>query len=84
MFNLRNIFELVIDDFNNGPSSQHNFVGKHHQSIFHVLSDPSNQFQALLKKFFKQGLRNVTFVTKHFNEKTFAQGWHRSPIIDIA
>jgi len=48
MFNLRVIFELVNDAFDNGPLAQQVRIHKGQQPVFHVASQHSDQLQVEL------------------------------------
>ena len=67
MFNLRNIFELIVDGFNDRPFSQQNFIDERHQSIFHVGFQPGHQLNASLIQAGKQGLGDIAAVAKEFS-----------------
>ena len=48
MFNLRNVFQLVIDRFDDGSLTKQEFIGQRHEMIFHVLTDASAQLSWFL------------------------------------
>ena len=44
MFNLRDVFELVNDGFDNGAFAQQDFIHQGHGHILHVGTDTGHQF----------------------------------------
>lgn len=56
MLNLTNVFELVIDRFNDGSFTQQNLIHKLDKAILHILAPSSNHLQALGIKLLKQRL----------------------------
>ncbi len=49
MGNLGDIFQLVVDGFNQGSFASQQLVSQGHQTIFHVFADGSDQLQLLFK-----------------------------------
>lgn len=73
VFDLRNVFELIVDCFNQRPLSEHQFVPQGNQPWLHVLAKGGDQLQALVPQLRKQGLRNVSLVAEKFSENPFGQ-----------
>ena len=64
VFDLGDVFQLVIDRFNQGTLSQQQLVLQSHQPILHVLFDGGNQLQVLIHQLLPQGFGNVSLVPK--------------------
>ena len=63
MFNLRDVFELIYDTFNDGPFPQKELVDQRQQAVFHVLPQFGDELNAKrVKELFKQRLRNVAAI----------------------
>ena len=56
MLNLTDVFELVIDGFDDGSFAQQNLVKQLNEGVFHILSALGNQLKTLLKEGLKQRL----------------------------
>ena len=46
MLDLHDVFQLIVDDFNNRPFAQQQLVGQRHQFVMHVLAELGDQLQA--------------------------------------
>ena len=55
MFNLRDVFELVIDGLDNEALAQEEFVGQDDELVFHVGAQIGNQLEPLLEQGLEQG-----------------------------
>ena len=64
MLDLRNIFQLVIDGFDDIPFSEQDLVNQREQFIFHIFSDGSDELYPLLEKAFEERLRNIASIAK--------------------
>ena len=84
MFDLGNVFQLIVDRFDQRTLSQQDFVHQRHQRVFHVASQGRDEVNASLPKGVKQVGRNVTFVAKKFSEHFACQMRHRLVIIGVA
>lgn len=63
VFNLRDIFQLVIDRFYKGPFAQHDFVRDRHQRVPHVALDLSNKLYPIHKQELKELFADISLVT---------------------
>ena len=68
MFYLADIFQLIVNGFNDRPFSEHYPVPDRHQTVLHVPFQSSYQVYPLNKQLFKELLRDITFVGKDFPE----------------
>lgn len=73
MFNPFLVLELVIDGFNDAPSSKHDFIHEWHQLIFHVFLDAGDQLRALLPQSSKQIFGNVAPVAKQLAKHSLSK-----------
>jgi hypothetical protein len=63
MLNLRDVFELIHDAFNDGTFPQKQLVHQGYQAIFHVLSQFSDELDTEgIQKLLEQCLRNVATI----------------------
>jgi hypothetical protein len=80
MFNLADVFQFIVNCFNNRAFPEKYFIPDAHQAIFHIAFDTGNQVQSILKKQFAQGCRNIAFVTIELAEQFFTQGLNDRPL----
>ena len=85
MLNLRNVFQLVDDAFDNGALAEHQPVIQRHQPLFHVALKLGHQlntggFEQLLC----QLLRDIALVRKDFTEQLLQQLGDWGPVIGVA
>ena len=64
MDRLCRILEHVIDAFDDKTLTQHDFIPKWHQSVFHVHFDSCNKMYAIFKMVLKKSWRDVPPVSK--------------------
>jgi hypothetical protein len=50
MFNFADIFQFVVNCFNNRSFPEKYFISHCHQAVFHIVFDTGNQVQTILKK----------------------------------
>ena len=67
VFDLRNVFELIVDRFNQRSLPEHQFVPQRYQPWLHVLTNGGDQLQALVPQLRKQGLGDVSLVAEKFS-----------------
>lgn len=80
MFDLGDVLELINDGLDDGAFPQQKFVQNRPELVLHVGSDASDELKIdMAEKFFKEWLRNITFVANEFAEKVM--NWHS--VIDI-
>jgi len=84
MFNLGNVFQLVVDRLDNRSSPQQQFVGKGHKVIFHVLTQGGNKFDAFRPQLVEEGLRDVPFVPEELTEKLAGECRDGLSVIHVA
>ena len=66
MLDLADVFQFIINCFNQRPFAQQYFVIDIHERVFHIVSDFSNQMNSINKEHFKQTFGNIAFITKEF------------------
>jgi hypothetical protein len=50
VLNLRDILELIMNSLNDGSFPHHQLVEQWHESVLHVLPDPGNQLDSVIKQ----------------------------------
>jgi hypothetical protein len=55
MLNLGNVFELVVDGFNEVAFTQEKLILEFHQAVFHVFTDAGNEFKGSFKALLNRG-----------------------------
>lgn len=83
MFDLRDIFQLVIDRFDHGASPQEEFIHQGHQLIFHVFLELGDQWQILLEQQIKECLGNIPFIAKELAPDASCHFRDRFPVIHV-
>lgn len=69
MFDLANIFELVIDRFNDRSLTYQPFINQAHQRILHILAQSRDQLESqITEQLLKQWLGEIAFVADEFAE----------------
>ena len=61
---LGDVFELIVDRFDQRTFAKEDFIQQGHQLVVHVLANLSDQLQALLPELAKQFGGNVTLVAE--------------------
>src|SRR5215469_2363542 len=84
MLNLRNVFKLVNDRFNDGAFAHQKFIRQMHQTILHVFAQASDEMQPMLKEQFAQRSRDVAAIADEFTSQMVHHLRDRSPVINIA
>jgi len=82
--NLRNIFELVIDGFNQRAFTNQHSLKQGHQPVFHILTSGGNQFEVLFEKVFKEFLGNIAFIAHQLTPQLTSQSWNGLSVINLA
>ena len=85
MFNLADVFELIIDGLNDGSLAQEEFVRQVEQAIAHALAKFGDELKPLGdQQLLSQRLGEIAFVPKEFAEESFGEFGNGMPIINIA
>ena len=84
MFDLGNVFQLVVHRFNQGTLSQQDFVHQRHEAVFHVPTQGCNELNAMLPQRMEQTGRNVTLVAEELSGQSASQGWDRLSVVNIS
>ena len=71
MLDLRNILELVDNGLDNDPFAHQQFIGKVHETIFHVFAQSGDEMETLFKEQLREGNGNVTAVPKELAAQLF-------------
>ena len=66
MLNLRNVFELIINGFNDAAFSQQNLIEQGDDFGFHVFLELGDQFNVVHGQKFSELLGDVNFVAEQF------------------
>jgi hypothetical protein len=78
MFNFADIFQFVVNCFNNRAFVEKYFIPHSHQTVFHIVFNAGNQMQSILERQFAQGSRNIPFVVDHQMEFEAIEPPHRA------
>ena len=81
VFNLADVLKLIIDRFNNGALTQHQFIEERHQLVLHVLFQLRDEFDTLFKQIVKELLRDVSFIAAELAKEAFCQVPYRFTIV---
>lgn len=84
VFNLRDVLQLVVDRFDDGPVAQQPLVRQRDQPVFHVLLEWGKQLYSLEEKCLKEPLGQIAFVAQQFAEQPTRQVGKRLAIIHVA
>ena len=85
MLNLRDIFELIDDAFNDGPFAQKQFIHPREQAVFHVFLEFGDELDTeRLQELFKEWLRDIAAVCDQLPKQAFAECGNWFAIIHIA
>jgi len=85
MLNLRDIFELINDAFEDGTFAQEQFVHQREQAVFHVFLEFGDELNAeRLQELFKEWLRDIPAICDQLSKQAFAKRWNWFAIMHIA
>jgi hypothetical protein len=85
MLNLRDIFELIYDAFDDGPFAQEQFVDPREQAVFHVFLEFGDKLDTQrLEELFKEWLRDIPAICDQLTKQAFAKRRDWFAIIHIA
>ena len=83
VFNLRDVFQLVVDCFYQGSLPKQNLIDKRHQNVFHVASKVRYQLHAAIPELLKEFGGDVTLVAEKLSVQIAANsetGWRSSTL----
>lgn len=72
MLNLRLIFQLVIDGFDDIAFTQQQFISHEHEAVL-LGTNAGNQVQSMLQESLEQGLREIAHTTEELAKQIFDQ-----------
>lgn len=86
MFNLGNVFQLVIDSLDYGPFTKQDSVIHRPDTAFHIVFQFGNQLYSVNEQFVEQVFADISFVADKFSIDEFDECFHfqRLAVIDIA
>jgi hypothetical protein len=84
VFNLGNVFQLIVDGFDQHPFAQEQFVVEPDQAWFHIPLDRGEQFYATLHQPRKPLFGQIAFITDQFAKEALSQLWNWAAIIHVA
>ena len=84
VLNLLDVFELIVDAFDDRALAQSQLIHQWHEFIVHVLSDFGDQVQTTLPEFVEEALRNVATISNEFTRQALGQIRHGLTVINIA
>ena len=73
VFDLRDVFELVIDRFDDDPFAQEPLVRARDQAVFHIPLDGGKQLDPVSKELLKHPLGEIAFVAQQFPKESLRQ-----------
>jgi hypothetical protein len=80
MFDLTDIFEKIIDTFDDTTFAEKNFVCNTHKFVFHIFHNFGNKMNAVGVELFKQRSRNTASVSEQFTKHFFGEFRDNLPI----
>ena len=80
MLALTDIFEKIIDRFDDGTLTEKNFVSHVHEFVLHVFLELGDELNAVRVEFFKQRGRNIASVSKYFAKHFLGEFGDNSPV----
>jgi len=84
VFNWGNVFQLIVDGFDQHPFAQEQFVVEPDQAWFHVPLDWGEQFYTALHQPRQQVFGQIAFITDQFAKEALSQLWNWAAIIHVA
>ncbi len=85
VLDLRDVLELVVNDFQNGTLTQQQLVGKQQQAVLHIGFELGDELEmVVVEQLLKQRLRQRAFVAKQLAPQIFDQLGDRGAVIDVA
>lgn len=84
VLNLGNVLELVDDGLNDGSFAHQPLVAQVHQAVGHVLTQPRDEVESLLKKQLGERSGDVASVANEFAAQSLDQERNRTAIIHIS
>ena len=86
MYELRLVFEQVVDGLNDIPLSEHHFIIKGHEPVLHVGLNSMYKLYTVIKQGVKQLWRNVSSVRKDFPIQFLGQDFPHFwiPVVNIS
>lgn len=67
MFYLANVFEFIIDGFDDRSFAKEYFVFELHQHILHIVSQAGDQVESIREEYLGECLWYIVFVGKEFS-----------------
>ena len=84
MLNLRNVFELIDNAFDDGRFAQKQFIDQRQQAVFHVFLEFGDELNAkCLQELFKEWLRDITAIGNQLAKQAFTKRGDGFAVIDI-
>jgi len=85
MLNLRDVFELIGDGFDDGTFAQKEFIRPVEQAVVHLLTQLGDEMQSMSHhQVLGQWLGEVAFVPKELADESFCQLGNGMSIINVA
>ncbi len=85
MLNLRDVFELIGDGFDDGAFAQEELVGPIEQAVVHLLTQFGDELEPLGdQQVLREGQRERAFITNELAHEPFGELGNRVPIINVA
>ena len=84
VFDLLDVFDLIIDGFDNRPFAQQQFIGQGHEFVVHVLADFGDQRQTPIPQHLEELLGKVAPIPHELAGQALGQLRDRPAIIDVA
>src|SRR5262252_8229569 len=84
VLNLTNVFQLIVDGLDESVLAQEQFVPEVHYAMLHVPAHFGEQFETQAEEHIRQGLRDITAVSKELPLKACDEFHHRLAVVDLA
>jgi len=85
MFHLADVFQFVVNRFDDGSFTEHNFVVHGHQAVFHVVTDTGDQVYVVHEQDVRQFFGDISFVCKELSKYRFQKDFvlKRFPVVYV-
>jgi len=80
VFNLANVFEEIVDRFDDSPLTEQDFVSHIHEFVLHVFLQLGNEMNTAAVEFLEQRSRKIAFVSENLAEHMLSKLRNDRPI----
>src|SRR5262245_3088050 len=84
MFQLANVFELVVDGLNQSALAEQNFIQEREQAGLHLFFEFGDEWDSLIPKLSDEGLGDVAALPHQLAKQAASKFRHGRAVIDVA